>query len=95
MCSRIHGKLERYCSNVICGAPTTVKVKGLRSDDRCLYLLHNAFAYRGSISQTAKIASAILESITLQFSASLFFNSRNHHKSAIQTSSDHKFRFQK
>ena len=24
------GKRERYCCNVICGAPTTSKVKGLR-----------------------------------------------------------------
>ena len=24
------GRMERYCCNVICGAPTTVKVKGLR-----------------------------------------------------------------
>ena len=26
------GKVERYCCNVICGAPTNFKVKGLRSD---------------------------------------------------------------
>ena len=25
--------MEIYCGNVICGAPTTVKVKELRSDD--------------------------------------------------------------
>ena len=24
------GKVERYCCNVVCGAPTTLKVKGLR-----------------------------------------------------------------
>ena len=24
------GRMERYCCNVICGAPTTSKVKGLR-----------------------------------------------------------------
>ena len=28
--SRRQGRLERYCCNVICGAPTTSKVKGLR-----------------------------------------------------------------
>ena len=25
-----HGRMEKYCCNVICGAPTTSKVKGLR-----------------------------------------------------------------
>ena len=28
------GRVERYCCNVICGAPTTSKVKGLRRDER-------------------------------------------------------------
>ena len=27
------GRLERYCCNVICGAPTTSKVNGLRDRD--------------------------------------------------------------
>ena len=26
------GKMERYCCNVICGSPTTSKVKGLRDE---------------------------------------------------------------
>ena len=30
------GKVERYCYNVICGAPTTIKVKELRWDERCI-----------------------------------------------------------
>ena len=28
--SEKQGKVARYCCNVICGAPTTIKVKGLR-----------------------------------------------------------------
>ena len=28
--SRRQGRMERYCCNVICGAPTTSVVKGLR-----------------------------------------------------------------
>ena len=27
------GRVERYCCNVICGAPTTSEVKGLRLDE--------------------------------------------------------------
>ena len=30
------GMVERYCFNVICGAPTTFEVKGLRWDDSAL-----------------------------------------------------------
>ena len=30
--SERQGKVERYCCNVICGAPMIVKVKGLRDE---------------------------------------------------------------
>ena len=30
--SGIQGRMERYCCNVICGAPTTSEVKGLRDE---------------------------------------------------------------
>ena len=30
--SRRQGMVKRYCCNVICGAPTTSKVKGLKKD---------------------------------------------------------------
>ena len=33
------GRMERYCCNVICGAPTTSKVYGLRWDDD--YIAHD------------------------------------------------------
>ena len=32
------GRMERYCCSVICGAPTTSKVKGLRWEMRCYWL---------------------------------------------------------
>ena len=34
------GRMERYCCNVICGAPTTSNVKGLRWDEMCLWFEH-------------------------------------------------------
>ena len=36
------GRVERYCCNVICGAPTTSEVKGLRWDER----LYVTFLYK-------------------------------------------------
>ena len=36
------GRMERYCCNVICGAPTTSKVKGLRWDERWTLNIHAA-----------------------------------------------------
>ena len=32
-------KVEKYCCNVICGAPTTVKVKGLTYEEEVFRLL--------------------------------------------------------
>ena len=34
------GRVERYCCNVICGAPTTSEVKGLRLDGHSGHLGH-------------------------------------------------------
>ena len=43
--SRRQGKVERYCCKVTYCAPTTVKVKGLRRDERL-----SVAGYRPSIS---------------------------------------------
>ena len=33
VCGGRQGKMERFCCSIICDAPTTVKVKGMRLDE--------------------------------------------------------------
>ena len=56
--------MERYCCNVICGAPTTSEVKGLRSDDvinvycpiSCiLYAFISCKEYTNAVNHTGNI----------------------------------------
>ena len=37
------GRMERYCFNVICGAPTTSNVKGLRDESVFLSVFESVF----------------------------------------------------